>query len=69
MVFCSGERPSSSNHLIPGVRSAASRVLRRILEVAMEGRWPPAGGGSVPVELQRRVPPSLDNFGNDRNDD
>ena len=41
----------------------------------MEGRWPPAGGGSVPVELQRRAPPSLDNwlgldrFGNDRNDD
>jgi hypothetical protein len=31
-------------------------VLRRILEVEMVGRWPPAGGGSAPVDSQRRAP-------------
>ncbi len=56
IVFCKGEVPPSSSHLIPGVLRAASRVLRRILEVEMEGRCPPAGGGSAPVDSQRRAP-------------
>lgn len=34
----------SSSQRSPGVRRAASLVLLRIVEVAMEGKCPPAGG-------------------------
>lgn len=36
-----------------GVRRDASRVVRRRLEVAMEGRWPPAGGGEGAGSVDR----------------
>lgn len=36
---------SSSAHWIPGVRSPASRVVRNNWDVAIDGKWPPAGGG------------------------
>lgn len=26
----------------------------------MDGRWPPAGGGSAPVDSHRRAPPNLE---------
>jgi hypothetical protein len=53
-IFLDIPDASSSAHARPGVRSAVSRVVRRIWEVAIEGRWPPAGGGSAELELQRR---------------
>lgn len=55
-MFCEGLEGSSSAQIIPGVRNAASLVVRKIVDVATEGKWPPAGGGSAAaVELQRVV--------------
>lgn len=49
-----GESESSSAHVMPGVRNAVSRFVLRMTEVATDGRWPPAGGGST-VELALRA--------------
>lgn len=43
---------SSSSQRSPGVRRAVSLVLLRIVEVAMEGKCPPAGGA---VEFERQI--------------
>lgn len=46
-----GAGSSSSCQTMPGVRRAASRVVRRKRELATEGSEPPAGGGSVAASV------------------
>ncbi len=55
-MFREGLEGSSSAQVIPGVRRAASLVVRKMADVATEGKWPLASGGSAAaVELQRAV--------------
>jgi len=50
IIVRGGAEADSSAQLMPGVRRAVSRLVFRISEVAMDGKCPPAGGGST-VEL------------------
>ena len=54
-ISCAGSASTWSTHLSPGVRRDTSRVGFRKAEVAIEGRWPPAGGGFACVLDHRRL--------------
>ena len=50
-----GSASEGSSHRRPAVRSATSRVGLRKVDVATDGRWPPAGGGSVLCHRRLRL--------------